>query len=53
MEYDLFRNKGSDGEPSLAEMTSKAIKILKRNEKGFVLMVEGRANENSKMYIKL
>jgi len=30
------------GEPSLAEMTSKAIDILKRNEKGFFLMVEGK-----------
>ena len=28
-------------EPSLAEMTKKAISILSRNEKGFYLMVEG------------
>lgn len=28
-------------EPSLAEMTSKAIEILDQNEKGFFLMVEG------------
>jgi alkaline phosphatase len=28
-------------EPSLAEMTSKAIELLNRNKKGFILMVEG------------
>jgi hypothetical protein len=31
----------SNGEPSLTEMTEKAIKILKKNSKGFFLMVEG------------
>ncbi|XP_048742887.1 alkaline phosphatase, tissue-nonspecific isozyme-like isoform X2 [Ostrea edulis] len=41
MEYELERNNGSNGEPSLSEMTSKAIKILKRNVDGFVLVVEG------------
>ncbi len=35
---DLNRN---DCEPSLKEMTEVAIKILKKNEKGFFLMVEG------------
>lgn len=29
------------GEPSIAEMTDKAIDILKKNHKGFFLMVEG------------
>ncbi len=29
------------GEPSLAEMTEAAIRVLSRNEKGFFLMVEG------------
>ena len=30
-----------DSEPTLAEMTDKALEILSRNEKGFFLMVEG------------
>ena len=33
---------GEPSEPSLAEMTEKAVKILSKNEKGFFLMVEGR-----------
>ncbi|MEZ0536573.1 alkaline phosphatase [Caldicellulosiruptoraceae bacterium PP1] len=39
MKYD-FDRKGT-GEPSLAEMTSKAISILSKNKNGFILMVEG------------
>jgi len=31
----------NDCEPSLKEMTEVAIKILKKNEKGFFLLVEG------------
>ncbi|XP_061189805.1 alkaline phosphatase, tissue-nonspecific isozyme-like isoform X2 [Saccostrea echinata] len=41
MEYELERDTGNNGEPSLTEMTAKAIKILRRNKKGFVLVVEG------------
>ncbi|MEY4580395.1 MAG: alkaline phosphatase, placental type [Pseudomonadota bacterium] len=41
MEYEADRAKDSAGEPSLSEMTSKAIDILSRNRKGFFLMVEG------------
>lgn len=41
MQYELERDTSGDGEPSLTEMTDKAIKILSRNKKGFVLMVEG------------
>jgi alkaline phosphatase len=37
-EYDRPRDKG--GEPSLSEMTSKAIDILSKNNKGYFLMVE-------------
>ncbi|MDQ0491949.1 alkaline phosphatase [Paenibacillus brasilensis] len=37
--YDLDRDASK--EPSLAEMTSKAIDILSKNDKGFFLMVEG------------
>ncbi|NMH64680.1 alkaline phosphatase [Shewanella salipaludis] len=41
MEYDLDRTEaGVTGEPSLAEMTAKSIDLLKKNDKGFVLIVE-------------
>ena len=30
-----------ENEPSLAEMTSKAIKMLQKSEEGFALLVEG------------
>jgi alkaline phosphatase len=39
MAYDLDRVPAN--EPSLAEMTGKAIDVLKNNGKGFFLMVEG------------
>lgn len=39
MTYDVDRDP--DKEPSLAEMTKKAIDILSRDEDGFFLMVEG------------
>ncbi|XP_063234129.1 alkaline phosphatase-like [Bacillus rossius redtenbacheri] len=39
--YDFERDKSPDGMPSLKEMTSVAIKVLSKNEKGFFLMVEG------------
>lgn len=41
MSYDMERDEGPAGEPSLAEMTEKAIKILKRSNNGFFLFVEG------------
>ena len=41
MEYDYDRPKDKAGEPSLAEMTGKAIDILSKNPEGFVLLVEG------------
>ena len=41
MEYEQDRAKDIAGEPSLAEMTGKAVDILKKNRKGFFLMVEG------------
>ncbi|MDN4087910.1 alkaline phosphatase [Paenibacillus polymyxa] len=37
--YDLDRDASK--EPSLAEMTTKAIDVLSKNDKGFFLMVEG------------
>jgi alkaline phosphatase len=40
-EHEFDRPKDKGGEPSLAEMTAKAIDILKKNPQGFFLMVEG------------
>jgi alkaline phosphatase len=41
MQYEHDRAKDAAGEPSLAEMTRAAITVLRRNPKGFFLMVEG------------
>ena len=41
MRYEADRPRDNGGEPSLAEMTVKAIDILKQNPNGFFLMVEG------------
>jgi alkaline phosphatase len=41
MEYEHDRPRDKGGEPSLAEMTTKAIAILSKNPRGFFLMVEG------------
>lgn len=41
MEYELDREKDLAGEPSLAQMTSKAIDVLSNNDEGFFLLVEG------------
>lgn len=40
MEYSLDRDADSPEEPSLSEMTSKAIEILGRNDNGYFLNVE-------------
>ena len=40
MQYEADRANDIAGEPSLAEMTEKAIKILDNNDDGFFLMVE-------------
>ncbi|GFY49481.1 alkaline phosphatase, tissue-nonspecific isozyme [Trichonephila inaurata madagascariensis] len=47
MAYEVDRDKGPDGEPSLAEMTKKAIEILRKNPRGYFLMVEGLDNKPS------
>ncbi|WP_195988358.1 alkaline phosphatase [Clostridium sp. D53t1_180928_C8] len=40
--YDFDRvAEGNEEEPSLAEMTEKAIEVLEKDEEGFILMVEG------------
>ena len=44
MNYDLERKNPVyevAGEPSLQEMTRKAIRILRKNPKGYFLLVEG------------
>lgn len=41
MQYELERDKSGKGEPSLAEMTKKAIQVLQTNDNGFFLLVEG------------
>ena len=40
MKYEQDRPKDPGGEPSLSEMTSKAIDVLANNKKGYFLMVE-------------
>lgn len=41
MQYEADRETDAGGEPSIAQMTTKAIEILEKNETGYVLMVEG------------
>ncbi|XP_064598681.1 alkaline phosphatase-like [Liolophura sinensis] len=41
MPYELERDKSDSGQPSLAEMTELAIKVLRKNTKGYFLLVEG------------
>ena len=41
MQFEVDRDKSSNGEPSITEMTAKAIQILKKNSNGFFLLVEG------------
>lgn len=41
MNFEHDRRGDQGGEPSLSEMTEKALKILQKNPQGFFLMVEG------------
>ncbi len=41
MNFEVDRGQDPAGEPSLSEMTGKALEILSRNPRGFILMVEG------------
>ncbi|XP_022257109.1 alkaline phosphatase, tissue-nonspecific isozyme-like [Limulus polyphemus] len=41
MTYETDRDSSPTGEPSLAQMTQKAIEILRRNPHGYFLLVEG------------
>ncbi|WP_425408724.1 alkaline phosphatase [Hyphococcus sp.] len=40
MQYEADRNDSAGGEPSLEEMTRKAIEILSRNANGYALVIE-------------
>jgi len=40
MEFEFDRSQDAGGEPSLSEMTAKAIDLLRKNKKGFFLMIE-------------
>ena len=41
MKFEVDRGSDEAGEPSIEEMTEKAIKILQKNPKGYFLLVEG------------
>ena len=41
MKFEVDRLNDSAGEPSLKDMTKKAIEILQKNSKGYFLLVEG------------
>jgi len=41
LKYEYDRPKDKAGEPSLSEMTAKAIDVVSNNKKGYFLMVEG------------
>ena len=41
MKYELERSQDGAGEPSLAELTEKAIQILSKGKQGYFLLVEG------------
>jgi alkaline phosphatase len=41
MQFEADRAKDPAGEPSLAEMTARAIELLERSPRGYVLLVEG------------
>jgi alkaline phosphatase len=50
MRFAHDRGDDGAGEPSLAEMTNKAIALLKRNEKGFFLVVESGRIDHAHHY---
>jgi alkaline phosphatase len=41
MKFEADRARDAAGEPSLAEMTAKALDLLEKAPKGYFLMVEG------------
>ncbi|GFS45792.1 alkaline phosphatase, tissue-nonspecific isozyme [Trichonephila inaurata madagascariensis] len=47
MAYESDRDKGVEGEPSIAQMTRRAIEVLRKNPRGYLLMVEGGRIDHS------
>ena len=43
MQYEVHRPDDPAGEPSLAEMVEKAIRILDKSDDGYYLYVESRS----------
>ncbi|XP_042867406.1 alkaline phosphatase, tissue-nonspecific isozyme-like isoform X2 [Penaeus japonicus] len=50
LDFEVDRNKGPTGDPSLVEMTVKAIQILRKNPHGFFLMVEAGRLDHAHHY---
>ncbi|XP_071446825.1 alkaline phosphatase-like [Hetaerina americana] len=50
MDFEADRDKSAEGDPSLAEMTKKAIQILQKNPHGFFLFVEGGRIDHAHHY---
>lgn len=53
MQYESDRANDTSGEPSIAEMTKKAIQILSKNNNGFFLAVEGIYYEDKLVIIRM
>jgi alkaline phosphatase len=47
MPYALERDTSLDGQPSLVNMTQQALKLLSKNPKGYVILVEGGNIDNA------
>ncbi|XP_015605760.1 alkaline phosphatase isoform X3 [Cephus cinctus] len=50
MDFDVDRNTNDTGDPSLTEMTIKALRILMKNPEGFFLFVEGGRIDHAHHY---
>jgi alkaline phosphatase len=50
MQFEVDRQKDGAGEPSLAQMTGLAIRVLQKNKKGYFLMVEGGRIDHAHHY---
>ncbi|KAK0083963.1 hypothetical protein PV325_007860 [Microctonus aethiopoides] len=50
MDFDVDRNTTGTGDPSLTEMTIKALRILKKNPNGYFLFVEGGRIDHAHHY---
>lgn len=49
MDFEVDRNTNGSGDPSLAEMAVKALRILAKNPEGYFLFVEGKQSEISSL----